>query len=216
LIMEDARALLNGLMGADRNANKKERRARKFSDDDVCRKFLLGLCPHEMFTNTKMDLGPCGKHHNEHLKEAFEADSQHAHYRRKWRGALRVQLKQLLGDVDRRIETNQARIQRERECGIRAMDEQERLIVTLKEEVSEKLKEAEKMADDGNFEDSRAIMKETEMTKRQIEDLELKSADKYEKEHVCNVRSSLPRRPRISSNMVEAGTQMGSSILVSI
>lgn len=187
--MEDARALLNGLMGADRNASvsKGQRRARTFRDEDVCKKFLLGLCPHEMFTNTKMDLGPCGKHHNEHLKDAFEADGESAHYRRKWRGALRSQLKQLLEGIDRRIETNQARIAREREVGIRAMDEGEKQIVALKEEVSEKLKQAEKMADDGCFDESRAVIKETEATKRQIEDLELKSADKYEKEHVCDV-----------------------------
>jgi len=179
--MEDARALLNSLMGDDRNAAAGQRRNRKFSDDDVCKKFLLGLCPHDMFPNTKMDLGPCSKQHNEHLKEAFEADSENAHYRRKWRGALRTQLKQLLEGVDRRIELNKARIARERESGARAMDAVEK----LKEEVSEQLRKAEKAADEGKFEESRAIMKEQESTKRRIEDLETKNQDKYEKELIC-------------------------------
>ncbi|CAE6511763.1 unnamed protein product [Rhizoctonia solani] len=40
-------------------------------DEKVCRNFLCGTCPHALFTNTKMDLGPCPKSHTERLKTDF-------------------------------------------------------------------------------------------------------------------------------------------------
>lgn len=185
-VMEDARALLNGLMGADRNAKLDKRKARKFSDEDICRKFLLGLCPHEMFTNTKMDLGPCGKTHNEHLKDVFEADKDFSLYRRKWRGILRMQLKQLLGDVDRRIETNQSRIASDKDR-VGTGDKQSKELTALREEMSEQLKQAERAADDGKFEESRAIMKDTDAVKRRIEDIESRKLEKGKKPIVCEI-----------------------------
>ncbi|KAH8922909.1 LUC7-domain-containing protein [Atractiella rhizophila] len=45
----------------------------KFWDPKVCRNFLCGTCPHDLFTNTKMDLGPCPKSHNARLKDEFKA-----------------------------------------------------------------------------------------------------------------------------------------------
>ena len=115
--MDDARALLNSLMGADRDARPEQRRVRKFTDEGICRHYLLGLCPHDLFTNTKIDLGACSKEHNDMLKETFEQDTDAPKLRRKWRGSLRVQLKGLLDAVDRRISQNQLRVAREKEGG---------------------------------------------------------------------------------------------------
>lgn len=182
--MQDARALLDGLMGTDRNEKQEQGKGRKFSDKDICKKFLLGLCPHEMFKNTKVELRPCSKVHNEHLKELFEADKDHSFYRRKWRGVLRTQLKQMVQDVDRRINMNTSKIA-EKESGAGTENDwgQE-----LKEEVSEKLKQAEQAADDGKFERSRAIMKEVDATKRRLEDLDAKKLDRSKRpEVVCDV-----------------------------
>lgn len=184
--MEDARALLDGLMGNHRNMAAKDgvRKARKFSDEDICRKFLLGLCPNDMFKNTKTDMGPCGKVHNEHLKDEFEKDKDAAWYKRKWRGVLRTQLRSMLQDVDRRIDTNSARIA-EKEAGGGFENEANR---EVKEEVSEKLKQAEAAADDNQFEKSRAIMKEVEAARQRLDDLETKKADKNKKQEVvCDV-----------------------------
>mmetsp|Transcript_48659 Transcript_48659/g.136012 ORF Transcript_48659/g.136012 Transcript_48659/m.136012 type:complete len:510 (-) Transcript_48659:256-1785(-) len=185
--MEDARALLDSIMGASRNAELGQRKVRKFSDGDICKKFLLGLCPHEMFKNTKMDLGPCGKHHNDIIKEAFEADADAAFYRRKWRGELRGALLKLLSDVDRRIETNQTRMARDRDSGGGVGDDDNPKIVALKEEVSEKLKKAERAADEGKFDESRAIMKEVDAIKRRIEDFDTKKSDKKKEGTICEV-----------------------------
>ena len=44
---------------------------RHFLDRDVCTNFILGMCPHDIFVNTKNDQGPCPKIHQESLKKAY-------------------------------------------------------------------------------------------------------------------------------------------------
>lgn len=34
----------------------------------VCKHFLAQFCPNDLFVNTKADLGPCNKVHDERLK----------------------------------------------------------------------------------------------------------------------------------------------------
>lgn len=52
------------------------------TDPKVCRSYLVGNCPHDLFTNTKNELGPCAKVHNETLKTEYQAAS--AEQKRKW------------------------------------------------------------------------------------------------------------------------------------
>lgn len=65
--MENARALLDELMGADRNVVKGVDYVPKitFESEHVCRYYLVDFCPHELFTNTKSDLGICKRLHDE-------------------------------------------------------------------------------------------------------------------------------------------------------
>jgi uncharacterized membrane protein YgcG len=52
------------------------------TDPKVCRAYLVGNCPHDLFTNTKNELGPCPKAHNEVLKTEYqEADAEQ---KRRW------------------------------------------------------------------------------------------------------------------------------------
>jgi hypothetical protein len=49
--MDEARALLDQLMGKDRDKPPEQRRARHFSDPDVCKHFLCGgKCSHRAAT----------------------------------------------------------------------------------------------------------------------------------------------------------------------
>lgn len=49
--MDAIRRQLDVLMGANRNGDVKEVN-RKYYDRDVCRMYLVGLCPHELFQLT--------------------------------------------------------------------------------------------------------------------------------------------------------------------
>jgi hypothetical protein len=65
----EQRRLLEQLMGTSSKPT-----SMPYTDPRVCRSFLVGQCPHDLFTNTKQDLGPCPKVHSEQLKSDFEAD----------------------------------------------------------------------------------------------------------------------------------------------
>jgi hypothetical protein len=49
--MDAIRKQLDVLMGANRNGDVREVN-RKYYDRDVCRLYLVGLCPHELFQLT--------------------------------------------------------------------------------------------------------------------------------------------------------------------
>lgn len=70
--MDSQRELLDALMGINRNQDKSEVEISDYHDDKVCKFYLMGVCPHEMFVNTKLDCGPCSKIHSDILKEDFE------------------------------------------------------------------------------------------------------------------------------------------------
>uniref|UniRef100_A0A7N2KQP2 Uncharacterized protein n=1 Tax=Quercus lobata TaxID=97700 RepID=A0A7N2KQP2_QUELO len=57
--MDAIRKQLDVLMGANRNGDVREVN-RKYYDRDVCRLYLVGLCPHELFQLTlgRGDLNP--------------------------------------------------------------------------------------------------------------------------------------------------------------
>ena len=58
-------------MGRDRNMAPGEKKGINWDDKRVCKYFLCGICPHELFTNTKSDLGPCKMIHDDELKEQY-------------------------------------------------------------------------------------------------------------------------------------------------
>ncbi len=50
--MNAARALLDKLMGEDRNEAANSAKQKEFSDPTVCKYYLTGMCPHDMLVNT--------------------------------------------------------------------------------------------------------------------------------------------------------------------
>ncbi|KAF4673209.1 Luc7-like protein 3 [Perkinsus chesapeaki] len=74
--MEEARALLDQLMGRDRNATAKSKGSEKkinwFTQDQYCPYYLVDFCPNELFVNTRAYMGSCGKEHCEYTKFQFD------------------------------------------------------------------------------------------------------------------------------------------------
>lgn len=58
-MVDATRALLDELMGRERNVPLEERTNREltFSSHEVCKYAIAGLCPYGLFRNTKSDLG---------------------------------------------------------------------------------------------------------------------------------------------------------------
>jgi hypothetical protein len=75
--MEYLKIQMDNIMGKDRNKSAKEIKMMQesYNTPDVCKYFLVSFCPHDLFPNTKQDLGTCMKRHDEKFKLAFDADT---------------------------------------------------------------------------------------------------------------------------------------------
>lgn len=82
------------------------------TDPKVCRSFLAGTCPHDLFTNTKQDLGPCPKVHSEPLKAEYEAAD--AAQKQKWGFEYDYMrdLQKYIDECNRRIDVAQRRLEK--------------------------------------------------------------------------------------------------------
>ncbi|CAO1619427.1 unnamed protein product [Parajaminaea phylloscopi] len=81
-----------------------------FTDSKVCRNFLCGTCPHDLFSNTKVDLGPCPKSHTARLKDEFKATvtkgDKYPQFEAEYEDNIRI----FMADIDRKIAANKRRI----------------------------------------------------------------------------------------------------------
>jgi hypothetical protein len=82
------------------------------TDPKVCRSFLAGTCPHDLFTNTKQDLGPCPKVHSEPLKTEYEAASPAEKQKWGFEYDYMRDLHKYIDECNRRIDVAQRRLEK--------------------------------------------------------------------------------------------------------
>lgn len=96
-------------MGASSSASSSRL---SLTDAKVCRSFLVGTCPHDLFTNTKQDLGPCPKVHSEPLKTDYENLPAADKTRHGFEYDYMRDLQRYVDDCNRRIDTAQRRLEK--------------------------------------------------------------------------------------------------------
>ncbi|GAB4835369.1 hypothetical protein Ancab_000279 [Ancistrocladus abbreviatus] len=170
--MDALRKQLDVLMGANRNGDVKEVN-RKYYDRDVCRLFLSGLCPHELFQLTKMDMGPCPKVHSLQLRKEYEeakAKGLHSYDR-----DLEDVIDRLIVECDRKISRALKRLSDEDAKAAIAISVSEVTqnpeIIELSKQIKEKLKEADQHDLEGKTDLKIRALEE-------VEELRTKRADK--------------------------------------
>ncbi|KAL4557395.1 hypothetical protein LXL04_035571 [Taraxacum kok-saghyz] len=170
--MDAIRKQLDVLMGANRNGDVREVN-RKYYDRDVCRLFLVGLCPHELFQLTKMDMGPCPKVHSFQLRKEYQeakAKGQDNYDRE-----LEDVIDRLIVECDRKIARALKRLSEEDAKAAIAISVSEVTqtpeILELSKQIKEKLKEA-----DQNDLEGKADMKIRAL--EMVEELRTQRADK--------------------------------------
>ncbi|KAK5097240.1 splicing factor [Exophiala xenobiotica] len=109
----EQRKLLEQLMGdqfagsiASKTANL------TLTSPQVCRSYLAGTCPHDLFTNTKQDLGPCPKFHPEHLKIEYDALSASEKQKYGFEYDYMRDMQKYIDDCNRRIDGAQRRLEK--------------------------------------------------------------------------------------------------------
>ncbi|OMO52724.1 LUC7-related protein [Corchorus capsularis] len=170
--MDAMRKQLDVLMGANRNGDVREVN-RKYYDRDVCRLFLSGLCPHELFQLTKMDMGPCPKVHSLQLRKEYEEAKAKGvdNYDRELEDAI----DRLIVECDRKIGRALKRLEDEDAKAAIAISVSEVTqtpeVLELSKQIKEKLKEADQHDLEGKTDLKIRALEE-------VEELRTKRADK--------------------------------------
>jgi hypothetical protein len=93
--MKSAKAMLDELMGSTRNLTSEQKsktRQASWKDGDQCAAYLTGMCVHDLFTNTRSDVGRCVDKHDSSVRAAYtrEASDDPMYERRVETRALRM------------------------------------------------------------------------------------------------------------------------------
>lgn len=99
---DDARALLDSLMGPSRDVQTEETDvAEGFLDRKVCKRYLVGLCPNDWFKSTKREMETCGKIHSDLLAEEMRRHPNAEKYTAEYEEQLLNYLENIAQDTDR-------------------------------------------------------------------------------------------------------------------
>lgn len=100
-------------MGAEALAGRGAKRQEiSIRDPRTCKSYLVGTCPHELFTNTKQDLGPCPKVHSEGQKAEFQLERDQGRDYSDLEYEYLKDVEKYILDCNRRIDAAQRRLER--------------------------------------------------------------------------------------------------------
>jgi uncharacterized membrane protein YgcG len=110
----EQRKLLEQLMGDSFHGSSAPSKTANLtlSSPQVCRSYLAGTCPHDLFTNTKQDLGPCPKFHPENLKLEYDALSPPEKEKLGFSYDYMRDMQKYVSECDRRIDSAQRRLEK--------------------------------------------------------------------------------------------------------
>lgn len=144
--MDEIRRQIEDLMGGIEAPIEKKNP----HDNDVCKFYLCGLCPHELFENTKLYMGPCKNIHSEVLREKYLSERESkGNTRIKYEtDSLRV-FQGMVDDCNKKIERN--RVRAELSGSSKLEDEN---IRALDLEIKEIMKEIDDLGANGDIDGS--------------------------------------------------------------
>ncbi|CAB3381177.1 Hypothetical predicted protein [Cloeon dipterum] len=155
-----AAALLDELMGRNRNILPDDVHNKiSWDDNDICKLHLVKLCPHELFVNTRADLGPCPKIHDDEMRKEYAKQST---YRKQQYEDEFIRFCQgMLNEVERKIAKGKVRLAlsgRSADPDLQQAPESEKAeteeIRELTEKINKYVEEAEKAGIMGNVDEA--------------------------------------------------------------
>ncbi|OVA13863.1 LUC7-related [Macleaya cordata] len=166
--MDAQRALLDELMGAARNLTEEEKKGYRevcWDDKEVCGPYMIRFCPHDLFVNTRSDLGPCPKIHDQKLKESFEKSPRHDSYVPRFEAELAQFCEKLVMDLDRKVRRGRERLAQEVEAPPTApiSTEKSEQLSVLEEKIKKLLEQVETLGEAGKVDEAEALMRKVEL-----------------------------------------------------
>ena len=172
--MDQFRSILDELMGKDRDLPGKEKLKlqKHFDSSEVCKFYLLDFCPHDLFPNTKSDLGPCKRRHDQYFRQQFNKDSNREGYQIKYEEMLMDFLEELIAEVDNKMKKSLERIEAPLPETEKPKDVMDHIrMIDLK--IQELIEAAEKFGEVGRIDDSEMVMKQIDRLKEQKNELNM-------------------------------------------
>ncbi|KAK4058770.1 splicing factor [Microbotryomycetes sp. JL221] len=198
---EVQRKLLEQLMGAE--AMGIIEHDLSLWDPKVCPAFVAGVCPHDLFTNTKMDLGTCPRTHSAKLRNEYQAMLKKAEEENDQPKILelnrmKVNYEQVIyafiDECDRRIRAAHRRLEKTPEENNRATNLM-REIGEIEGAYQAAMTEVERLGSEGKVEESMTELSKAEALKTEKEDkerelqqlTETSGASGHQKLRVCDI-----------------------------
>lgn len=173
MALDAQKALLDELMGRGRNLLPEDAKNAqlKWDEPDVCKFYLCGFCPHDLFPNTKADLGLCRKIHDDKLVEEYRKSTRFE--RVGYESEMCDFLLELISDVDKRIKRGHARLKLNSESDqATVIREREEKIAKAAETMTELAKRSEELGLAGKIAESKRLATEYEQLSQERAELE--------------------------------------------
>jgi len=175
---QEMAAMLDELMGRNRNAMPHEKlKELTWEDDDCCKYFIVDFCPHDIFVNTKSDLGPCSNVHDEELKKKYHSAESSGRKTSAEDDFIRF-CQKMVNDLGHKIRRSKERLkltqlEQAAAAGISQQDQAnvEEQIAVLTEKINVLVDRAEKSGCEGDVEEAQGVLKLCDQLRVEREDL---------------------------------------------
>jgi len=170
-----AAALLDELMGRNRNiAPNDKAKELNWEDPEYCKLYMVKFCPHDLFVNTRADLGQCPKVHDDEVKALYEKSNSYKKQRYEEEFIHFCQC--MLNEVERKIVKGKQRLALIGKADAISLSpaqtqRNEEQIKFLTEKINSLVDEAEQMGIQGNVEQAQGLMKLCDQLKEEREQL---------------------------------------------
>ncbi|CAG9133390.1 hypothetical protein JYU34_012386 [Plutella xylostella] len=172
-----AAQLLDELMGRHRNTNPNEKiKKPNWEDPEYCKYYMVKFCPHDLFVNTRADLGACPKVHDDEVKELFEK-AESSYKKSQYVEEFLRFCRHMINDVERKIQKGKQRLELmnskpEGPPMTQAQTEKnQEQVKLLSEKVTSLMRDAEEAGTRGDIEQAQGLMKLCDRLKEEKDSL---------------------------------------------
>lgn len=169
-----AAALLDELMGRNRNALGDKPKDLNWEDPEFCKMYMVKFCPHDLFVNTRADLGACNRLHDDEAKTQYEKSTSYK--KQQYEDEFVRFCQGMVSEVERKISKGKSRLALIGKADTASLTPAQtqrntEQINLLSEKINNLVSEAEQMGTQGNVEQAQGLMKLCDKLKEEREQL---------------------------------------------
>ncbi|EFP05130.1 hypothetical protein CRE_04119 [Caenorhabditis remanei] len=168
---DQMRDMIAQLMGSQ-HVDHKEKPSMPFDHHSVCRAFLLGICPHDMVPDSRLqNVVSCRKVHEPAHKADYErAQKERDHF-------YDVDAYEIIENAVRLVDVEIAKVREKLEDDVKtqtsqAADSKAKQVAEIEEKIAKNVEDIEKLGNEGKIEESMKLHKYVEELREKIHEIE--------------------------------------------